>query len=303
MGTVTTNPGIVFKTAVDCVPQTMTASYTVATPEYVSRPIFAVSDLHIGDGGPRDNFAAMSGGNRRQEFKDFLQHVRECKGELVIVGDLFDFWQANLSKVLVQNEPLLDELAAMNAVYVLGNHDSDLLYFGSGSKWLCHPFFKTMRRSYDTVVGNTLVGFLHGHQVDKYCVSDTPGIGRATAIYTGLKEDRHGSPLLSKTKTVENAYLGWMERLVGFGQKLIGEGGRLEQMNRDLLDWKQKHDYDMLVVGHTHLAGHIGNLCNAGTWAEQVCSFVRIEKAGGTFAMVYDWVDGEPRVQNRLLKT
>ena len=32
-------------------------------------PIFVVSDLHLGDNGPRDNFAV---GNRPQQFNRFL---------------------------------------------------------------------------------------------------------------------------------------------------------------------------------------------------------------------------------------
>jgi UDP-2,3-diacylglucosamine pyrophosphatase LpxH len=91
---------------------------------------YVVSDLHIGDGGPRDNFAHGPGAPLLDSFLDF---VDQQDGRLVICGDLFEFWQANLSKVLVRHEPLLARLARMDTIYVLGNHDADLLYFCRGN--------------------------------------------------------------------------------------------------------------------------------------------------------------------------
>jgi len=87
------------------------------------QPIFVISDLHMGDGGARDNFALN---NREKELGLFLDYVASQQGELIILGDLFDFWQMNLSKVVTTHIPLLDRLAAMNATYVVGNHDADL---------------------------------------------------------------------------------------------------------------------------------------------------------------------------------
>jgi hypothetical protein len=277
---------------------------TLATPFIVRecRPIFAVSDLHLGDGGPRDNFAHMSSGHRLDEFLGFLRYVCESNGKLIIVGDLFDFWQANLSRVIVYHRKLLDTLAEMEAIYVLGNHDSDLRYFlGEKEPWLKHPFFKTMREVHTETVDGQHIHFLHGHQVDSYCSSDTPGIGRATAIYTGLKEDRHGGPMLHKHLTVEKAYLGWMEWLSGLAQRLMGKGGRYEAMNRDLCGLRVRGDYHAVVSGHTHIAGTVGtSVYNTGTWAEQVNSFVLV--APGKPIGVFDWIKGLAVPQLRELK-
>jgi UDP-2,3-diacylglucosamine pyrophosphatase LpxH len=54
----------------------------------------------IGDGGPRDNFG-HEGSNRPQQLTRFLDYVSEQNGELIVVGDLLEFWQANFSKVIV----------------------------------------------------------------------------------------------------------------------------------------------------------------------------------------------------------
>jgi UDP-2,3-diacylglucosamine pyrophosphatase LpxH len=54
------------------------------------KPLFCVSDLHLGDRGPRDCFNVK---NREERFMAFLDHVESCNGRLVILGDLFDWWQ------------------------------------------------------------------------------------------------------------------------------------------------------------------------------------------------------------------
>ena len=89
-----------------------------------ARPVPSSSSatLHMGDGGARDNFPL---GDREKQLNLFLDYVGSQQGELIILGDLFDFWQMNLSKIVMKHMPLLDRLAAMNATYVVGNHDAD----------------------------------------------------------------------------------------------------------------------------------------------------------------------------------
>ncbi|MHC4231149.1 MAG: metallophosphoesterase [Planctomycetota bacterium] len=86
------------------------------------KDIIVVSDLHIGDGGPRDNFSVD---NKEKKFNHFLDYVEQSDTELFVLGDLFDFWQANISRVVIHRLKLLDRLAQMQAVYVVGNHDAD----------------------------------------------------------------------------------------------------------------------------------------------------------------------------------
>ena len=50
------------------------------------RDIITVSDLHMGDGGPRDNFAADG---KEQTFSRFLDYVQQEQTELFVLGDLF----------------------------------------------------------------------------------------------------------------------------------------------------------------------------------------------------------------------
>jgi len=279
-------------------------------------PIYVVSDLHLGDGGPRDNFAFMSNGAREAEFISFLDFVEEQHGRLIITGDLFELWQSNISLVLTLRERLLDRLAKMGAIYVLGNHDADLFYFCSEHHcpWLGHPFFKTMRTKHTERVGDKLIHFIHGHEVDHYCAGDNPGLGRIAAIYSGLREDRNGSPLLNKYKTVEARSIGRLERLSNFFRWLGGKPNRTRAMNQGLREYLRETigfltsgEYDVLVSGHTHRAGQLFSgkgtmlpIYNAGTWAESTCSFVAINPCG--VVGIFDWINDQPVPNNTLIR-
>ena len=73
-------------------------------------PIFCVSDLHLCDRGYRDNFAVEG---REARFYRFLDYVEAEGGQLYVLGDLFDWWQANLSKSVRVYQDLLARLAHM----------------------------------------------------------------------------------------------------------------------------------------------------------------------------------------------
>jgi len=265
-------------------------------PQIKSRPIYAVSDLHLGDGSARDNFAHMSEGRRPQEFESFLDFVEEHNGQLLILGDMFELWQSNMSKVITHRVELLDRLAKMGAIYILGNHDSDLFYFmGQSQSWLTHPFFQSMRMSHTVTISGRHFHFIHGHQADKYCSGDTPSFGRISAIYSGIWEDRHGSPMVGKypsSLTVEKMTCGVVERFITFVRRLMGKPGRYEEMNRQLVLLCERGEYDVLVAGHTHCAGKVRahQVYNTGSWAEDTCSFVVVNQVGQIG--LFDWVDG-----------
>jgi UDP-2,3-diacylglucosamine pyrophosphatase LpxH len=252
--------------------------------------IYAISDLHAGDGGPRDNFAY---GGHEKDLMAFLDMVEDNHGRLVICGDLFELWQSNISKVLTKRVWLLDRFARMEAVYVLGNHDADLRYFmpcNSGVK-LTHPFFERMADATTLRRAGKTFYFTHGHLADQYCASETPGVGRITAIYSGLAEDKNGSPMLDKYRTVEDKVVGRLERIVSLWNRLRGKPDRFTEINRKLKDWTD-HDHSVVICGHTHFPGRIGDWhYNTGTWAERVNSFACINDAGTVG--VFDWANRE----------
>lgn len=273
------------------------AEYDKDSDEDGASPFYAISDLHLGDGGPRDNFAY---GTHEKELMSLLDMVEADHGRLVICGDLFELWQSNISKVLTKRVWLLDRLDQMKAIYVLGNHDADLRYFMFGEReWLNHPFFRRMTDSFSQVIAGRRFHFTHGHVADPYCAGDTPGLGRITAIYSGLAEDRNGCPMLDKYRTVEDKVVGRLESFVSLWNQLRGKPDRFTAINRRLrqLLVQPANGYDVVVCGHTHFPGRIGDWhFNTGTWAERVNSFVCIDNDGTV--SVFDWKSGHP-IPNR----
>jgi UDP-2,3-diacylglucosamine pyrophosphatase LpxH len=251
--------------------------------------IFVVSDLHVGDQGPRDNFYHMNNGHREQEFKNFLAYVWSHKGgRLIIAGDLFELWQSNISEVMTCRPWLLKKLGEMEATYQLGNHDADLKYF-AGKSFLYPYMFGNMTDEDITLdVGGKRILITHGHKQDPYCASDVPGIGRISAIYAGIREDRNGSPLVGKygSKTVEARSLGHWDRLSRCCRRLIGKPSATQEHRQAMCQTLVDSEADALIYGHTHEPGQFYHedrplpIYNAGTWAEKVNTFVHIKPDG-----------------------
>lgn len=270
------------------------------------KTLFVVSDLHMGDGGPRDNFAVD---NKAAQFSRFLDFVEEQKGELIILGDLFEFWQANIGRVLIKRMDFLDRFARMEASFVVGNHDADFEDL-IGTNLLCHPFFKKMTGPFERTIGTKRCKFMHGHEVDPFNCDGTPRWGRILAILGGLIEDRKGSPLLSAGGFSEKTLLrmgrsfmwmwnnsvNWLEKSQRHekrhsvsesltpAQDPAREKGILALYQQDRL----RHGYDILVAGHTHHAVVFKNwYYNTGCWVGLRNNFLRIEPDGT--ACLWEW--------------
>jgi UDP-2,3-diacylglucosamine pyrophosphatase LpxH len=286
-----------------------------------SGSIFVISDLHLADGGPRDDFARHQ--DRGNEFYRFLDYVVGQGGELVINGDLFEFWQVGLSQVLMSRQALLERLYAMKPIYVVGNHDVDLAAFildtGIDTTFLAHPFFKRMRRSLDREINDKKFHFMHGHEVDLFNHGDVPGLGRIYTIFDGMSEDL--SVLLSDEKAQEK-----FEKFVN-EEEVPGKFSKARQKMRQWLEerpnrvsdptstdpklqltpaqnpefakclipkykkHKEDNKYDVAIVGHTHQPGHRDKwYFNSGSWATDTNSFLQIDASGKV--EVFDWIDG-----------
>jgi UDP-2,3-diacylglucosamine pyrophosphatase LpxH/uncharacterized membrane protein HdeD (DUF308 family) len=269
--------------------------------EPAARDIFVISDLHLGDGGLRDKFEA---GGKTRELRAFLDHVGHEGGELFILGDLFELWQMNLSLLLVKRRELLDQLAALPVVYVPGNHDVDLVHF-TGTDFLVHPFFRSMRAPFVRELGGRRYRFFHGHETDPFNAGDDPGFGRMLAIFSGVFEDQNGSPLLAGGQGVGDVLEQFGESMLTLWKSAaatvrdrLGEPARddvrpsaaltpaqdpdrLVEHVAGIRADRERNGYDVAVVGHTHKPGRIGDwYCNSGSWTGRENPFLRISPDG-----------------------
>ncbi len=275
------------------------------------RDIFVISDVHLGDCGVRDTFEA---GGKTPELRAFLDHVGREGGELVILGDLFELWQMNLSRLLVSRREILDQLASLPVVYVPGNHDVDLAHF-IGEGFLDHPFFAAMRGPFVRELGGRQFRFFHGHETDPFNAGDEPGFGRMLAIFSGIFEDRNGSPLLASGDAVgdvleqfgESMLTLWKAAAATLKERLLDQGyedvhpgagltpaqdpDRLVEHVAGVRADRAARGYDVAVLGHTHKPGRIGDwYFNSGSWIGARNTFLRISPSGEV--RHFEWKDG-----------
>lgn len=83
--------------------------------------LVVISDIHIGD--PKDTLASK---HSIQALKETLEGLGGID-ELVLLGDVFDFWKAPVYEALKRARPLIETLYTLSnvrrIVYIPGNHD------------------------------------------------------------------------------------------------------------------------------------------------------------------------------------
>jgi UDP-2,3-diacylglucosamine pyrophosphatase LpxH len=265
-------------------------------------PIFCVSDLHLCDRGYRDNFAVEG---REARFCKFLDYVEAEGGLLYVLGDLFDWWQVNLSRSIRAYQDLLARLAhlgSLGALWVVGNHDNALTDFIGSNIKLQGLTLPAMSRAFEATIGGRRFAFLHGHESDPYCRDANPGTGEITAIISGLLEDRNRGPFSTNHHAVEDQFVGTLEGALTLWRKLTLQHGRMDEMIDGVEAYRKGAGADVVVYGHTHEPGCIGDYhFNTGTWARTNDTFVRINDDGD--AAVWEWRhDNQPVLFSRVLR-
>ena len=275
----------------------------------MANDIFVISDLHLGDGGPRDNFAHD---NKLYKFNSFLDYVEKEKGRLYILGDLFDFWQAHIGKSIKTYISLLDRMADFNPIYLIGNHDADLEQL-IGMDMFTHPIFSNMTGPFIEKIGDKDVKFIHGHELDVMYQKNGPGWGDIISILGGIIEDKKGSPLLSAGGFNEKMLLKTGRSFMWLWDKVMNSVEKTRNTSthphdfemeltpaqdpkktRGLLSlYKKDHSlnkYNILVAGHTHSAKTLKDwYFNSGCWVGSRQNYIRITK--DCQINIYSWKD------------
>lgn len=251
-------------------------------------PVYYISsDHHAGDKGPRDNFCVNG---RIERFNKYLDWTVSQGAKNIILGDLFDFWQMNYSSTVVAYKDLLDRLYELKVEYVIGNHDNILCEFiGKDEFPPPHPFLKPCRPFIinKNLVGGKCITLLHGHEADKYCNDVNPNLGNINTIIAGMLEDKNKGAF-NKYGAVEDEFIGNMENMLGLWQKMTFHPDRRNQMINNIEDYRKAQFADVVIYGHTHEAGNIGDYhYNTGTWARDKDTFAEIMSDGKV--NLYEW--------------
>ncbi len=91
------------------------------SPERVADRVVVVSDIHFGN-----DYSALAVSSNRKKLIDCIRYLGDVD-ELVLLGDLFDFWTTSFNDALEQSREFLAALFGLEnvgrMVYVPGNHD------------------------------------------------------------------------------------------------------------------------------------------------------------------------------------
>jgi len=273
------------------------------------RPVWFVSDLHLGDGGRSDTFMGKD-----RLLLDLLDMVRKEGGRLVICGDAIDLLQAHdLTPVIKAHGELLREFANMpddqRVIYIHGNHDDDMKVYIDLMRFdVC----ERLR------VGDELLA-MHGHQFDVQ-MQDLPKAARATHLHHAI--ERHFGiwirvPLADFYHPANRLALWLLYRIWQLGRlrnRFLRALGRYELAERseayarhwvrsemgsgmDLLgpavSWARTEGVKAVVCGHNHMPGNLLHegirFVNTGSWTFGWAQATRW--AGGEF-QVRDLISG-----------
>lgn len=107
-----------------------------------------------------------------QEFREFLTHLEgnilSDGGDLVILGDLIDFWRRDFAKALMEMEDVISVLTGfkddVKVYYVVGNHDYYMLKL---KETLARDFpFENVAECIRLQDGGEKFFFTHGYQLE-----------------------------------------------------------------------------------------------------------------------------------------
>ncbi len=245
--------------------------------------IIALSDVHLGySESNRDSF---------EHFVDnYLKNLR--KGDqLVLMGDILEFWRTQNVTTLLENEGIISKLAALDAdvYYLPGNHDYSIYRF-SKQRPDKYPF--KVSKSIHLQSGGKSFHFTHGYELevlatlepitveqyeqlsDSMCQMTDAVLGRL--LSTLWDEVKAGSHFFDQAKkNLESLRASPNKRLSDIHENRIC---RLAMSDAKGIFLECAQD-ETLIFGHTHMPFESRNAFNTGAWVkdgEDYNTFVEI---------------------------
>ncbi len=203
---------------------------------------FIISDLHVGDGGPRDDWI------QHPEYFDKLYALvfelqdalltHHGQVQLIILGDLYN---AEYGPRACIDGPTLRRVMGLlrpfNPIYCVGNHDSETWDFRD------HPIFRGY--SLKDVYRSGTTFYMHGHQVDMAC-GRWSWIGKSVSWMAGA---------------IGRLNPAWEDALRASG----GRDGNSNAFARLATRYAAVRDYQRVICGHSHEPQIVSpTYCNAG---------------------------------------
>lgn len=274
------------------------------------RPVYIISDLHLGDGGRNDTFMGKD-----RELLALLDEVREKNARLVIAGDAIDILQAgDLTSVIRAHGKLLGALSQLSAThdvyYLCGNHDDDLRVYRDLLRFdVCNRLW----------IGDDVV-VQHGHEFDDWIGPQMATASFLTKLHHSVERacnvwirlpmadfynwgNRLAFWLFHKFwlyLTVRNAILRRLGATEAIRRSdwvidywVRNEAGDPMTMTRPAVAYARRNGARYVVCGHAHMPGNVDfdgvRYVNTGSWT---FGWSQYAKWDGADFVVRDWLSG-----------
>jgi len=265
------------------------------------KDIYIVSDLHMGNKSPTDNFYSVE-----QRFIDFLTYFEKLDNSVLIInGDTFEFWQSSMSEVFQANYLLIDRIIKDKTLFIAGNHDYELLPL-SETPLLNSQFLSNVFENIILDFSPKKIKIMHGHEFDPFNSAGKSLItGKIiTLIFALLEYDypnsgiegrfqRYVEPIVRKIIFFVTSLYKFI--FINHFNKYTSEG-----LQGVLETYHQNHPNEILVCGHTHVAGWWKDYyVNSGAWVESVDPhYIKIDRTGRI--SLYTWPEQEIVTEQKL---
>lgn len=209
-------------------------------------PVIIVSDIHIGN----------SLFKKKKEFLHFLRYVDSINANLILNGDIFDFWYKhpqNFSDIEVEiMSRIIDHAADNNVIIIPGNHDFLLTIKQNSIKnvEIVYPYLTFKWNGKEIYVS-------HGHQ--EYGIfNDNLLRYTINPIFAMIFSTLHDIEIINK---LYNKIL-----------KVFTNRNGVDMTNERFYEFASKNKYDVYIFGHTHKAEvrkcYNKIVCNSGDWID-----------------------------------
>ena len=235
--------------------------------------IIAVSDVHLGEMGFQE---------QDKQFSNFLDHVKNTLlregGDLVLLGDIFDFWRRDSVEILEGYSSVIEKLknfpSNINVHYIIGNHD---YYMSEIPQYFNEMPFSSFGLSL-TIRDVQIFRFIHGHQLEVMTNPYTKdmslylSLARRLSYHAGITGHAASNiwNVLTSLTQIEGKYLSSM--LKDPISRLNGENEgekRIQALSKSKArQFILGGNFDWLVFGHTHhpFNEDASKTTNTGSW-------------------------------------
>jgi len=263
--------------------------------------IVVVSDVHMAEKKTRGNKLLKDD----QEFLDFLKVLRtdymSSGGDLVLLGDVIDFWRRDFAKSLAECDIVFSELMNFDRDvkmhYVVGNHDYHMLnlkdnLIGGGLH------FSDVAKSARLSSGDEKFFFIHGYQLEtlanpyyksqtayesfaeQLCLAGDDTGNAASKLWDMIKASES---ILEALKRLPADMSGALKSMMETPEKRLTGRHKAGSFIEHLAKLESRSIYlgmerdEVLVYGHTHRRPACYDpktkVVNTGSWEKSPCNY------------------------------